>query len=153
MDLKLRYQQLKAIVCVCICVYIYVCVCVYIYIYIYIERERERERERETTILKPYGRDFLGSQMVENLPSKAEDAGLITGPRTKIPQAMTELSHVLQLEKTVRCSEELAHCSEDPAQPKSKMKQKQNKNKPSGNLTPKTYNKYTKNEKEIQTQH
>ena len=122
-----------------------VCVCVYIYIYI------ERERERETTILKTYGRDFLGVQMVENLPSKAEDAGLITGPRTKIPQAMTELSHVLQLEKTVHCSEELAHCSKDPAQPKSKMKRKQNKNKPRGNLTPKTYNKYKKQKRNPNT--
>ena len=61
--------------CVCLCVCVSVCVCV--------------ERERETTIPKPHGRDFLGGQLVENLPSKAEDAGLITGPRTEIPQAMT----------------------------------------------------------------
>ena len=110
--------------CVCVCV----CVCVY------------RERDRETTIPEPHGRDFLGGQVVENLPSKAEDAGLITGPRTKIPQAMTQLSHVLQLEKAVCCSEEVAHCSKDPAQPKSKMKRKQNKNQPHGNHTPKICN-------------
>ena len=69
-----------------------------------------------------------------------EDAGLITGLRTTIPQAMTQLSHVLQLAKAVCCSEEVAHCSKDPAQPKSKMKQKQNKNKPHGNHTPEIHN-------------
>ena len=41
---------------------------------------------------KDYEGDFPGSPVVKNLPCKAGDVGLIPSRRTKIPQAMEQLS-------------------------------------------------------------
>ena len=44
------------------------------------------------SILKRLGRDFPGGPLVENLPSKAGDACLISTWGTKIPHATEQLS-------------------------------------------------------------
>lgn len=44
------------------------------------------------SILKRLGRDFPGGPLVENLPSKAGDEGLISAWGTKVPHATEQLS-------------------------------------------------------------
>ena len=46
--------------------------------------------------------DFLGGPVVEDPPSKAEDAGLIPGWGTKIPNATGELSHPVTTNEPAR---------------------------------------------------
>ena len=52
--------------------------------------------------------DFPGGPVVKNLPSNAEDVGLIPGQGTKIPHAAGQLSlHAITREKLTRCNERL----------------------------------------------
>ena len=45
--------------------------------------------------------DFPGGPMVNNLPSKAGDVGLIPGWGTKIPHAMEQLNSCVEITETV----------------------------------------------------
>ena len=49
-------------------------------------------KEQKRLTIKEYLRDFLGGQVVKNLPSNAGDMGSIPGGKTSIPHATGQLS-------------------------------------------------------------
>ena len=58
-------------------------------------------KEHKHLTIKEYLRDFLGGQVVKNLPSNAGDMGSILGGKTSIPHATGQLSlHTITTEPT-----------------------------------------------------